>query len=178
MKALLFPMINFIIFCGILFCVLKKPVRDLFQSRSKEIEKNIEDAKIAYHEARAGFDRAEERIHRLEDEKKKLEHDAERQIEILRKRMKEAIGEWVLKIKAEYEQRSHDELKLIIDELKVEISERLIQMAEKIMREKLTPELQGKLIQDALAEAAINERNLRKETSWLNESQSVMQEPS
>ncbi len=178
MKSLLFPIINFSIFCGILFYVLRKPVKNLFQSRSDEIKKNIEDAKVAYLQSKENFDSASIKIQNLENEKKSLESDTERQVEMLKAKTKEAMESWILKMKAEYEQRSQDELKRVVDELKKEVAGRIIALSEKIIREKLTQATHQELVQGVVSEVLKNEKNIRKEASWQNESPNAMPERS
>lgn len=108
---IVFPAVNFLIFGGILYYVLRKPLRQLFISRSDEIEKNIKTSMETFEQAREQNEKAQKNLTEIEEEKKRLYLRSEAEIEAYRKKSEEQLRQTLERLKSENEQRIDEELR-------------------------------------------------------------------
>jgi F-type H+-transporting ATPase subunit b len=105
------PSVNFLIFVGVLYYVLRKPLKQLFVSRSEEIEKNIKNSMETYEQARERHEKAQKNLTEIEEEKKRLYLRSEAEIEAYRKKSEEELRQTLGRLKSENEQRIDEELR-------------------------------------------------------------------
>ncbi len=106
-----FPAVNFLIFVGVLYYVLRKPLKQLFVSRSEEIEKNIKNSMETFEQARVQNEKAQKNLTEIEEEKKRLYLRSEAEIEAYRKKSEEELRQTLKRLKSENEQRIDEELR-------------------------------------------------------------------
>ncbi|MDA8171330.1 MAG: F0F1 ATP synthase subunit B [Nitrospiraceae bacterium] len=151
-KEWLWKIINFVILVGVLAYFAKKPLADYLKARTAAIAKGIEDARVAREAAEKALKEVEERL-RLKD--KELE-------EILRTATKsgEAEREALIKESERMSQKIAEhadayvsfELNKAKDAIRKEAAELAVELAAKKLPRKVTPEVQKKLIEDAISQ--------------------------
>lgn len=156
MEQLIFPVINFFIFCGILFYALRAPVKSMFNNRSLDIEKSIEQALQAHIQSKTKHDEAQQKLQFFEKEKEKLYQETEEEMKFFYQKSKTELEALIERMKLESEQRTQEELKKALEEVKQTTAKKVVAMAERILREKLLEKEQEQLINEYLMEAEKN----------------------
>lgn len=134
---IIFPTINFLIFGGILFYFLRKPLKQLFVSRSEEIEKNIRGASQAVEEAKRKHDQAEKSLAEIEEEKKRLYLKSEAEIDAFRKKSEEQLKQLLARLSSEHDLRIEEELRKARLHLKGTVLKKVFAETEEKLRKEL-----------------------------------------
>lgn len=108
---IVFPAVNFLIFVGALYYVLRKPLKQLFISRSEEIEKNIKNSMETLELANQQYEKARSNLTEIEEEKKRLYLRSEAEIEAYRKKSEEQLRQTLGRLQSENEQRIDEGLR-------------------------------------------------------------------
>lgn len=126
---LLYPGINFTLYCGIMYFLLRKPLAKGLQTRSEGVAQAIAQAKNRYDQARSALSKAQSKISNITAEAKSIQDqiasDAMRESEALRK----AYDEQLQKTKRQYEETIKREELTLTQELKVELANLVLKLA-------------------------------------------------
>jgi F-type H+-transporting ATPase subunit b len=148
---LIAQVINFLVLFFILKKLIYKPLLNLFDKRKKMIEKNVEDTK-----------KIEERLEKLEEERKTILSDASKEamtiVESAKKEAEKEREEALVKAKKEistlaerYREQLATEKAGMIRELRAEMAELIVAGSQKILQKEFSGEAQKKLM-DAVNE--------------------------
>ncbi len=147
-KMELFRIINFLIFAVLLYKFAGKPVINFFKTRKEGIDRAIREAEEARKVAEQRYQEAMKRVENADKEIKEiLEHakkERDEQIELIRKETEMMIE----RIKEQSKAAADLEIKRAKIELQKEAVDLAVNLAEGLLKEKLTPEDQKRLIQD------------------------------
>ena len=144
---LIAQIINFLVLFFILKALIYKPLLNLFDKRKKMIEKNVEDTK-----------RIEERLEKLEVERKAILSDASKEAMVVvdkaKKEAEKEREEVLAKAKKEistlagrYREQLAAEKANIIGEIKVEMAELIIAGSQKIIEKEFSDADQKRLME-------------------------------
>lgn len=155
---LVWSIINFIMFLFLLYFFSRKQVRDFFFSRKNELARGIEEGKKQKEEAEKIYTEAIEKKEKLDKDIKELVENTVKEAEKNAQKIIENAKEMAEKIKAESKKIVQGEVQKAKAELMTEVSEIVRKRSEEILREKVLPEDNKKLIEELL-------QNLEKEVS-------------
>jgi F-type H+-transporting ATPase subunit b len=126
---LLYPAINFTLYCGLMYFLLRKPLTNGLQARTEGVAQAIAKAKNKHDEARAALAKAQSQISNITVEAKSIQDqiasDTKRESEALRK----AYQEHVQKTKRQHEETIKREELTITQDLKVELANLVLKLA-------------------------------------------------
>lgn len=148
----LFPTINFLIFSGVLFYALRKPLKQLFLSRSEDIAKNIENSTKALEDAKQKYEQAERNLVAIEDEKKRLYLRSEAEIEAFRKKSEEQLKQALDRLKFENELRVEEEIRKTRIYLKETTFKKVFEATERRFKEEMDKKDHQKLTEGYVEE--------------------------
>lgn len=150
LKDIIFPMINFIGFVGILIYFLRKPLKNMFYSRSLDIEKQIEGARQALIEAQTNYEEAKEKFSGVQTEKEAYERRSEEELKFLKEKTKKEISDFIQRLKIENEQKIQEAIKKEREVLKSQLVDQIIISVEKSLKTSFSDKQQELLIEDFL----------------------------
>lgn len=148
--------INFVIFAGLLYYFGAKKIAAFFGGRRKQIETQLHDLDERKTKAEARLAEVEKSIANLAAEKAKILDEYRAQGEALKAAIIDKAEQDAAKIRAQAETGAAQEGVYKLRELRAEIAELVIEAAEKILKEKLSPEEQAKLIDKYLTKVVLN----------------------
>jgi len=153
-SGMLGNVVNFVILAGALLVVLRKPIRDLLDKRTRDIEIMIVEAQEARRDALAKLEEAQKRAALLDDEIARIRQDA--QVQGLREKERiRALGEKeVERIRIFAEQEIDLLLKAGIQELKNYTAELAAALAETRLQQRITQEDHAGLIDKSIERLA------------------------
>jgi F-type H+-transporting ATPase subunit b len=143
---LIAQVVNFLILFFILKKLIYKPLLNLFDKRKKMIEKNVEDTK-----------RIEERLEKLEVEKKAILSEASKEamviVENAKKESEKEREEALVKAKKEistlaerYREQLAVEKANMIGEIKMELAELIVSSSQKVIQKEFSGDEQKRLM--------------------------------
>jgi F-type H+-transporting ATPase subunit b len=127
--------LNFLIFLGVLFFALRKPVKEFWAGRAHEVRFEMEEAARLRREAAARHETLEKRLSRIETEVKDLVRTLEEEGELERKKMVEEAEKLALRIKQDSERIAGQEVLKAREALKAQAVELAMELAERQIRE-------------------------------------------
>jgi len=137
---------NFIAFIGVLYFILRKPVKDFWASRSHEIRFEMEDADRLLQESQKNYKRLETRLARIEREVKDLIESLIEAGELEKRTVIEEAQRFAEKVARESERMMNQEVQKAKELLKMQAVQFSVELAEKLIREKFRSEDQEKLV--------------------------------
>lgn len=150
LKDWAFKTINFAILVFILVKFLGKPIKNYLSQRKELIERSIKESQEAKELAQRALQEVEEKlklkdkdIQDIIDSAKKIGEQEKLQIMQEADKMKEKILEQA-KTNIEFE------VKMAKDALRLEAAELAIQLSEQKLKDKISPEVQEKLLQESI----------------------------
>ena len=155
-KYLWFSIINFIIFAGLLFYLLKKPVLDFFSNRKKEMEKEMEDSAKLLENAEKEREKYSELLDNLDKKIEELKNIAKSTAEREQQNIIKASEEYASKIKSEAEKIASQEVEKAIFMLKEEATELAIKIAENDIKNKINKDINERLISEVINKIEVN----------------------
>jgi len=145
-KQLIWKIVNFVAFFGLLFYFLRKPASDFFAARTAAIQKEMVEAKAAREAAEQRLAEVEQKLARLGEDIAAFRAEANREdlltAERMRKQTEEEADKVLANAKAEIEilaRAARLDLKTYTAQLAVEIAKQRIQ-------KEMTPEIQARLL--------------------------------
>ena len=147
---LIFRAINFIIFFGVLFYLLRKPLKQALGGRRDSIQKELQDLEAKKEEANRKFQALEKRISNIKEEREtilaefKVEGEKEKQkiIDNAQKTASRIVDSAQITIQQEIQKAGQS--------LKQEMSETAVRMAEELLKKNITENDQKSMIGEYL----------------------------
>lgn len=150
LKDFLGKTLNFLILFGGLAFILRKPLRNFLEKRSKEIENSLEEAENAKKEAELKLKEADSRLAGLNDEIEKIKKESE----IDGRGRKKEITQFTHQEAEKMRNFAKQEIEMLvltgIQELKEHTAELAISLAEERIRKRLTSEDMAILIDKSI----------------------------
>ncbi|MGQ9631494.1 MAG: F0F1 ATP synthase subunit B [bacterium] len=146
-KAILWQVVNFLIFLLILWRFLFKPVSNFMHKRSESIKNDIESAKAEREEAEKLHREYQERLRKIEDEALEIIRRAQ---EESRKAYDEVINEAykeAAKIVDRAKETINEEKAKALSELRGEVGSLAVVVARRILTQMIDEKLQDKLVE-------------------------------
>ena len=149
-EGLHFQMFNFIVFMGILFFALKKPVRDFWIQRSQMIRVDMEESKKIQAVAAEKHAALQKRVSHLEQELRDLARSFDAEGAREKKHLMDEADKTAARLKDEAQKIAQQEIQRARETLRVESAELALQIAEKLIRDGFNDADQKKLVQNYL----------------------------
>lgn len=137
--------LNFIIFAGILFYFLRKPLSKFWSDRSQAIATEIEEARNLRAQAAQKVVALEKRMGRLDTEVKDLLRAIREEGELEKKKIIEKTKAYAEKLKLDAEQMMTQEVQKTKEQLRKEVAQMSIEMAERLLRDSVQDSDQKRL---------------------------------
>ena len=147
--------INFVIFTGTLFFLLRKPVAQMFRERVQKIEQEFKDLESRKVEAAARLKDVEGRIAGLEQERVAILADYHAQGEALKKSVVEKAEVTARQIVEQARFAAENETKTAIESLRGQMADLLAQAASDMLKDKLSDKDHEKLIDKYLEKVVL-----------------------
>jgi len=145
-----YKVLNFGILAIALFFLAKKPVKDFFTSRVKDIENELADLEQKKEEAEKKIGEFEARLKDLDGESKTIVDSYIKQGEEAKKRILAEAEAEATKLEDMAKRNIELEFKTAKAELKKEITEKAIAEAEKLIQDSISSEDQDRLVSEYL----------------------------
>ncbi len=140
--------LNFIVFAVIIYVAAAKPARHFLNGRIEEIKGQLDEAERAKEEAEKKVKDISKKIENLAAEAAEMEETLKKEGEVERDRIIEAANLAAEKIKVQAEFTVEQELKKAIAAIREETAGAALEVAEKMLKEKVKPTDQKKLVED------------------------------
>jgi F-type H+-transporting ATPase subunit b len=150
--------INFLILFGGLGYILYKPVRAMLAGRREQARRKLEEAREKIHQAEEQLRQTRERLSGLETELLSLREAAAEEGRAEQERIRRLAREEADKIKRLTAQDREAQVQGGVRELKRYAAELAAQRALARIRERLTPDVQSRLIDRAIEELSKNDQ--------------------
>jgi F-type H+-transporting ATPase subunit b len=141
--------INVTIFFGILYLLLRKPLRRFFDERLSRARADLERAAQEKNHADAKMRELEERLNHLDAELAEIRSVSEREAQAERDRIARETGRSVEKIRSMAQREIEAAKQVAIFELREFAATKSVEMAEAIIKKEITPEDDHRLIDRA-----------------------------
>jgi len=151
LKTELFRLLNFLIVAGLLYKLLKRPIREWMARRRQGIEKALKEAKEAREQAEALLREQRSRVEHLQEELKALEDEAARERETLRERIRGETDAAVKRLMHETRATIELEGKKARGQLQAKAAALAVELAEELLEKNLDPEDQERLVEDYIS---------------------------
>lgn len=129
--------INFLIYIGLLFYFLRKPVKNYFASRQAAFNAALVKAQAAKAEAEAQKKEIQDRLNRLQAESDKAIAQAKAEAEQMRARIVKDAEELANNLRAEAQRSASFEIQRAKNELREELLSQSLALSQKILQEKV-----------------------------------------
>ncbi len=143
--------VNFLVFAAILLKLVTKPAKAFFAQRSTDIGETFETLEARKAEAEAALRAAEARLAEVGAERERLIEQFKAEGEAEKAKIIAKAEQAAQRLKDMAAMTIAAETKKAAADLKQEIVEAAVQLAEQIVREKIVPEDQQRLVDDYLA---------------------------
>jgi F-type H+-transporting ATPase subunit b len=144
-------LVNFAIFVGLLFFLLRKPVKEFWESRAGRIGFEIQEGEKMGREAKARHDNLQKRVSRLDSDAQSLVLALEREGELERKQLQDDGNRRVSRMKDDSVRILEQEARKAREALKEQVAALAVETAEKMVRENIRGEDQKRLSDEYLA---------------------------
>lgn len=144
--------INFIVFVGILVYFGRKPLVESLEKRYQDVAKEMEAAKEAKHQAEQRLASYQAKMARLEEENQRMLAEMRVGTQAEMDQILAEARHQVARLTADEALRLEQESKRLRDQLQREAAGKALQLAEAILRERMNPAAQAKLIDKTLDE--------------------------
>ena len=141
--------INVTIFFGVLYFLLRKPLRRFFDERLARARADLERAAHEKAEADTKMSELELRLNRLGSELAEIKSVAEREAQTERERIQREAGQAVEKLRTAAHREIETAKQVAIFELREFAATKSVEIAEQIIRQEITPDDDRRLIDRA-----------------------------
>lgn len=141
--------VNLALFAGVLYYLLRKPVRGFFEARLAEVRKMLERAAREKDEATQKMAELDARLNRLDADIAGIRAQAERESIAERERIKVETQRELEKVRATAVREIDAARQIALADLKEFTASKSVELAEQIIRRELTPDDDRKLIERA-----------------------------
>lgn len=152
-RDLTFRTMNFVVFAGILIYLLTKkfPIKNFFVQRSEEIAQSLSDLEARKAAAAQALKEAEARLAEVAAERGQIIQQFMEEGKLERAKIIEKAEMVAVRIKEMAALSISQETKKAVQELKVEVATQATQLAEELIKKKMTPTDQQRLVDEYLA---------------------------
>jgi F-type H+-transporting ATPase subunit b len=158
-KDLIYKSINFVILFGLIIYFLAKPAKEFFESRTASIRKGMSDAAAAQEAAEKRLAEIEQKLAHLNDEIAALRAEAAKEDAVQAEIMRQATEAEGAKILAAAEAEIDVKTRTARQELKAYAAKLAIDLAEERIKNRMTPDAQGRLIASFVNDLAEGGKN-------------------
>ena len=155
-KNFLWRVVNFAAVVAVVVWFGGKKIANMFRSRRQGIENQLSDLEDRKASAQKRLAEVERSIANLESERAEILADYKAQGEALKASIVKAAEEQAERVKAQALISAEQEAKMAADALRVRMADKIIEAAQDLLAKKLTPEVQDKLVDDALGKVVLN----------------------
>src|SRR5262245_30713903 len=141
--------INVTIFFGVLYLLLRKPMRKFFDERLARARADLERAAEEKDEADSKMRELEVRLNGLGAELAEIRSMSEREAQAERERIERETGQIIEKLRTAARREIESAKQVAIFELREFAASESVEMAERIIRQEITPEDDRRLIERA-----------------------------
>jgi len=153
-KDLIYKSINFVILFGLIIYFLAKPAKEFFESRTAAIRKGMADAAAARESAEKRLAEIEQKLAHLNEEIAGLRAEAATEDAVQAELMRKATEAEGAKILAAAEAEIDVKTRTARLELKAYAAKLAVDLAEERIKGRMTPEVQGRLLQSFVNDLA------------------------
>ena len=146
-----YRILNFLVLAGFLFFIAKKPVKNFFSSRIKNIKNDLADLEQKKIDTEKNLAAYIEKIDNLDKESEKIIADYVSQGEDAKKRIIAEAEAQAVKLEETAKRNIEQEFKNAKIKLQQEIAEKSLKQAEKMIKKLISPKDQNRLVDDYLA---------------------------
>lgn len=175
LSDILFPLINFGIFGGVLFYALRKPTKEFVSRRSHEMERQMTEAKRLYEKEKDRYLEAEKKLKEVEEDKLRLTEMLQEEMKELEKRSDAALKNQIERIKQDGEQRVAEEIRKAVFTLKAQMIESVIIETKKELKQKMDPKKHQKLAEAYIEDIPADFEKFGKELDVSHNSTEIRQ---
>jgi F-type H+-transporting ATPase subunit b len=159
LQQLIFPAINFLLFAFVMRKYAIPAVRESLRKRRDTITQALNEAKKAKDEAQALRQEYEQKLASLAAEQERLRQQALEDAEREKTRILDEARKMADRARLEAQQTAQREVEEARRILRQEVAEQAVRLATELVRARLTPNDQGRLIQDLVQEVRKNVGN-------------------
>ena len=151
LNDLLWRTVNFVIFAGILYKLAAKPIKTFFASRKSEISTELQDLETQKIKVQKALKEAKTQLAAVAAERDQLIQQYIAEGEAEKAKIIEKAEQSAQRLKDVALMTIEAETKKAAADLKREIVETAVKLSEQIIKEKIVPEDQQRLVDDYLA---------------------------
>jgi F-type H+-transporting ATPase subunit b len=148
---LLYRSINFIIFFGVLFFLLRKPLKKALADRRDSIQKELQDLEAKKDEANKEYQALEKRISNIKEEREAILAEYKAEAEKEKQKIIDKAQKTASRIIDQSQITIQQEMQKANQALRQEMSEMAVRMAEDLLKKNITENDQKLLIGEYLA---------------------------
>ncbi len=148
---LLYRFINFIIFFGVLFFLLRKPLKQALADRRDSIKKELQELETKKEEANREFQALEKRISNIKEEREAILAEYKDEAEKEKQKIIENAHKTASRIIDQSQITIQQEMQKANQALRQEMSDMAVRMAEDLLKKNITENDQKVLIGEYLA---------------------------
>jgi F-type H+-transporting ATPase subunit b len=151
LSDLLWRTVNFVIFAGIIYKLAAKPIREFFASRKAEISTELQDLETEKNKIRKALKEAKAQLTAVAAERDQIIQQYIAEGEAEKAKIIEKAEQTAQRLKDMAVMTIEGETKKAAADLKREIVETAVKLSEQLIKEKIVPEDQQRLVDDYLA---------------------------
>ncbi len=141
--------VNLVLFLGVLYYLLRKPIKGFFEARLADVRKTLERAARDKDEATQKMAELDARLNRLDADIAGIKAQAERESVAERERIQVETQREMEKVRATAVREIDAARQIALADLKEFTANKSVELAEQIIRRELTPEDDRNLVQRA-----------------------------
>lgn len=145
-------LINLLLFAGLLYYFLRRPIKEAFGARQESIRNELMRAEEERDAAVAKLKEVEGRLARLDEEVEAVRANAQREAAEERARVERATEEEVRKIREQARREIESASKAARAELRAFAAEQSVRLAEEMIRRDIRPEDDAHLVREYVGE--------------------------
>lgn len=145
-------LVNLLLFVGVMFYLLRRPIRGAFQSRRESIRNELMRAEEERLAAEARLNEVEGRLARLDAEVEAIRANAQKEAAEERVRVERATEEEIRKIREQARREIESAAKAARAELRTFTAEQSVRLAEEMLRREIRPEDDAHLAREYVEE--------------------------
>lgn len=143
---------NLLLFIGVMFYFLRRPIKEAFGARQRNIREELMRAEEEKAAAVAQLEEVEGRLARLDSEMEAIRAQAQKEAAEERLRIERATEEEMRKIREQARREIESAAKAARAELRAFAAEQSVQMAEEMIRRDIRPEDDARLAKEYVTE--------------------------
>jgi F-type H+-transporting ATPase subunit b len=143
-----YRVLNFALMAGVLFVLVRKPIREFFTKRTRTIANTLSELEAKKKEAEKSYQEYDRKLAELDKETARILEEFRAQGEAEKAKIIAGAEQSAAEIRAQADRAIQQEIKSATLALKREIAELSVAAAEKVLREKVGREDHQRLIRD------------------------------